>query len=82
MVKGNASACSKLLQSLSPLSALRLARMIIVPVSIEKCFRASGVPQPAHFFAVRVGSIRQFAAGNDKIGIPPDLRFFGAISAV
>jgi hypothetical protein len=34
------------------------------------------------FAAIRVGTIRQFEAWNDKIGIQPDLRFFGAISAV
>jgi hypothetical protein len=31
---------------------------------------------------IRAGRIRQFAAWNDKIEIPPSLRFIGAISAV
>jgi hypothetical protein len=34
------------------------------------------------FVAIRAGSIHQFAAWNDKIGILLSLRFSGAISAV
>jgi hypothetical protein len=86
MVKHNAGACSKLLQSFSPLAALLAAQTIIVPVPVDKsilCFPGGAwfsgcaglLMRPGGLVAIRVGSIRQFAAWNDKIAIQPSLKF-------
>jgi hypothetical protein len=86
-VKGNANACSKLLQSLSAFGRDANVRgSIIVPLVIDRgapFLRAStGSFVRAVLSHFCVGRIQQLAAWSYKIENPLGLRFFGAMSGV